>query len=760
MSRVVEHLRQTMEQEITGVSKDVNRLLQNTEANYSEYYVRTATQEAASLLREIEMLARRLDDQMREKVSGLKYAVSQYAQTDKQVEKLAQTQPSSSLLKHKSPFLAAKWSDVTGNSLYGPTKSTTSEPFAFPNIFEQLQAFQRQGIIDRLAPFQEDPRIAALLQTMQNQDAFAQRLAQAELTKIAEAFTEIARSQKAYVVYQVYGQREYMESAHQYAEAQRKKLEEMGVSDEWYKEGIDLSDFYQGGFLKACRYNPLKNDRSLLLDDEEIRVLLEQGMLGEVELDVLRQRYDELEVKVLHRLQLKQQLEEYNRLVAEEDIRKMQEYLKKMNFYHGEITGKYDQDLLIAVAGYQYIANNYSTMFAVWREFSGYHDGKEFEVDGLITKELLELANSERGLGYWNNPNVKASGLGIAMTSVGVGDGIVSQIWDEGSGLLKQAWSANPTNPKFWTETLPGYYDLAKAITNGDITLEDIKEVLKEGAAEEFVVPFQDIWDLQGKILSGKASYEESQRYGRALVKAFLALTLVEGAVKSGVKISGKLSRQLSELLPKLNGGAVAVTESGMKIQVPNNYRIETPENPNIQRRQNEFQDRGKHGEGIDGTGQLRGLSGILDRVKELRSQLPSKLKKSGNFGYAEVDVQGINKKEFFAHSSVNEATDKGVLPGISLKPKGEPIFNAKKVDPDNARIDTPAAYLRDYDTEYKILNDIASQLTGNKNAKGTINLFTERLTCQSCSDVIMAFRREFPNITVNVLTNDGKVVK
>ncbi|WP_336077678.1 deaminase domain-containing protein [Paenibacillus sp. 203] len=43
---------------------------------------------------------------------------------------------------------------------------------------------------------------------------------------------------------------------------------------------------------------------------------------------------------------------------------------------------------------------------------------------------------------------------------------------------------------------------------------------------------------------------------------------------------------------------------------------------------------------------------------------------------------------------------------------------------------------------------------------KGTINLFTERLTCQSCTDVIMDFRREYPNITVNVLTNDGKVVK
>ncbi|MDP4099121.1 hypothetical protein OIN60_20580 [Paenibacillus sp. P96] len=68
--------------------------------------------------------------------------------------------------------------------------------------------------------------------------------------------------------------------------------------------------------------------------------------------------------------------------------------------------------------------------------------------------------------------------------------------------------------------------------------------------------------------------------------------------------------------------------------------------------------------------------------------------------------------------------------------------------------------HLRDYDTEYKILNDIASQLGGNKNAKGTINLFTERLTCRSCSDVIMDFRREYPNIKVNVLTNDGKIVK
>ncbi|WP_343863887.1 hypothetical protein [Paenibacillus motobuensis] len=649
-----------MEQEISGMAKDVNRLLQNTEANYSEYYVRTATQETASRLREIEILARQLDEQLREKVSGLKYAANQYADTDKQVEKLAQTQPPSFMFDHKTPLLARQWADITGNRLYGPAKSYASESPEFPNIFEQLQAFQQQGIIDRLAPFQEDPRIASLILTMQNKDSFAHKLAQEELKKIAEAFTEIARSQKAYAVYQAYGQHEYMEAAHKYAEAQRKKLEKMGVSDEWFKEGIDLAYFYQGGYLEACKYNPLKNDRSLLLDDEEIRSLLEEGLRGEKNLNELRQKYDELEVKVLRRMQLEQQLKEYDQLVAEEDIRKMQQLLKDMNLYHGEITGKYDQDLLVAVAGYQYIANNYSTMFAVWRELSGYHNGKEFEVDGLITKELLELANSERGLGYWNNPNVKAGGLGIAMTSVGVGDGIVSQIWDEGSGLLKQAWSVNPTNPKFWTETLPGYYDLAKAITSGDITLEDIKEVLKEGAAEEFVVPFQDIWDLQGKVLSGKASYEESQRYGRALVKAFLALTLVEGAVKSGVKISGKLSRQLSELLPKLNGGAVAVTESGMKIQVPNNYRIETPENPNIQRRQNEVE------KGIEGTPkaqtgytggrtqkELDDLAGDPSHGGKIRDQglkereIGLDLEQQGKLGKIVRDPQGNGGSEF-----------------------------------------------------------------------------------------------------------------
>lgn len=68
----------------------------------------------------------------------------------------------------------------------------------------------------------------------------------------------------------------------------------------------------------------------------------------------------------------------------------------------------------------------------------------------------------------------------------------------------------------------------------------------------------------------------------------------------------------------------------------------------------------------------------IIDRVKELRGNLTSRYKKSGNFAVAEVDVSGISKSEFYAQSSINEL--KGSLedkvPDISLQPEN-PMFKA-----------------------------------------------------------------------------------
>ncbi|MGE8367726.1 deaminase domain-containing protein [Cupriavidus sp.] len=62
-------------------------------------------------------------------------------------------------------------------------------------------------------------------------------------------------------------------------------------------------------------------------------------------------------------------------------------------------------------------------------------------------------------------------------------------------------------------------------------------------------------------------------------------------------------------------------------------------------------------------------------------------------------------------------------------------------------------AYLRDSDTEFKILETVAQKLGDNKTASGTINLFSEKSVCQSCTDVIMQFRQMYPNIQLNIFT-------
>ncbi|USK80887.1 deaminase domain-containing protein [Peribacillus frigoritolerans] len=146
----------------------------------------------------------------------------------------------------------------------------------------------------------------------------------------------------------------------------------------------------------------------------------------------------------------------------------------------------------------------------------------------------------------------------------------------------------------------------------------------------------------------------------------------------------------------------------------------------------------------------------IIDRVKELRGNLTSGYKKSGNFALAEVNVNGIDKSEFFAQSSIDEFTDsiKERVPNISLQPQN-PMFNAIEA-PDKKG----SMYLRNSDTEYKILNDIASQLGNNTEATGRIKLFTELDTCDSCSQVIAEFAKKYKNIELEVIHNNGERLK
>ena len=132
----------------------------------------------------------------------------------------------------------------------------------------------------------------------------------------------------------------------------------------------------------------------------------------------------------------------------------------------------------------------------------------------------------------------------------------------------------------------------------------------------------------------------------------------------------------------------------------------------------------------------------LASKVKNIREQMPStNLAKRGNMAVADVDVPGI-KDNFVAHSKINDVLDKGfdIADFSYLKSENERIFTSYVND----------QYPRYHDTEAKILEDIASQIT-DPNVSGKINLYSELPCCQSCSNIILEFRRMFPNIELNI---------
>ncbi|MGC5775259.1 hypothetical protein J4O75_23335 [Paenibacillus pabuli] len=100
----------------------------------------------------------------------------------------------------------------------------------------------------------------------------------------------------------------------------------------------------------------------------------------------------------------------------------------------------------------------------------------------------------------------------------------------------------------------------------------------------------------------------------------------------------------------------------------------------------------------------------IVERVSELKSRLSNTvLKKGGNFGYAEVDIPTLNQKEFYSSSQVDQSSGNPNLNGFSFKPE-KPVFKATKAPDIKGDV-----FIRDTDTEYKILNDLAEKILQEK---------------------------------------------
>ncbi len=124
-----------------------------------------------------------------------------------------------------------------------------------------------------------------------------------------------------------------------------------------------------------------------------------------------------------------------------------------------------------------------------------------------------------------------------------------------------------------------------------------------------------------------------------------------------------------------------------------------------------------------------------LDRAAEIRRM--HSVGKGRNIAFSSYDIGGTSQSELIGLSGPTKVGTADIpLP----------------------RIFTPEAR-REVDSEVKILETIAHQFQDNRSVSGTIDLFTERAPCDSCSTIIAEFREMFPNITINV-QNGPKYLK
>ncbi|UMR30295.1 hemagglutinin repeat-containing protein [Massilia sp. MB5] len=146
----------------------------------------------------------------------------------------------------------------------------------------------------------------------------------------------------------------------------------------------------------------------------------------------------------------------------------------------------------------------------------------------------------------------------------------------------------------------------------------------------------------------------------------------------------------------------------------------------------------------------------LADAVKILRAELGvDKGRVGGNLSFAEIGVPALSEKQMVmkAFSGYDEAVG-SFLP----KPPGSlETWTLKPIRASADRIDSKFAYLRDSDTEFKILETLAQRLGNNFSAKGQVNLYTEKAVCPSCTDVIGQFRQRYPGIQLNIFTDINK---
>ena len=127
-------------------------------------------------------------------------------------------------------------------------------------------------------------------------------------------------------------------------------------------------------------------------------------------------------------------------------------------------------------------------------------------------------------------------------------------------------------------------------------------------------------------------------------------------------------------------------------------------------------------------------------------------MREEGNIGIADINIEGIDTKTMSAHSKNRILNDLLVGDGNTKFD----YLNLPSINKDG----TPTKpYSRSNDTEYKLLSNIADKLGDNTSARGKITIFSEKPVCDSCSNVAQQFKERYPNITINMIDGNGKML-
>ena len=143
-----------------------------------------------------------------------------------------------------------------------------------------------------------------------------------------------------------------------------------------------------------------------------------------------------------------------------------------------------------------------------------------------------------------------------------------------------------------------------------------------------------------------------------------------------------------------------------------------------------------------------------IERIELNREKLPAEFRKRNNFAWAVAKIDGLEKKEYFAHSGIQNLKDFSSaaakkVEGISLKPQ-KWQFIPECVNQDN-EIDGPDCWVRNVDTEYKILEDMGERLPDTSVA-GRVRIYTDLPPCASCWEVMKQFLGTYSNVQMQVL--------